>query len=109
MKHTFIGVGQRRPNPYPHCFPPSSSLLCVATRAVVVVVVVVVSNCVVLLSTVHLFGPVRTAVRPLLTFARTGTEQNRTFGSVQPVPVLCISSEPNFGNTIPRRHQRCET
>jgi len=30
---------------------------------------------------------------------RTGTGLNRTFGSVPLVPVLCISSELNFGNT----------
>jgi hypothetical protein len=30
---------------------------------------------------------------------RTGTGLNRTFGSVPSVPVLCISSELNFGNT----------
>jgi hypothetical protein len=30
---------------------------------------------------------------------RTELELNRTIGSVRPVPVLCISSELNFGNT----------
>jgi hypothetical protein len=30
---------------------------------------------------------------------RTGTGLNRTFGSVLSVPVLCISSGLNFGNT----------